>query len=122
MTLPCVLVVDDDWALRSLVEVVLADEGYSVITTDGRGAFAVAARVRPDVILMDLIMPTSAGDEICRQLRAHPATAAIPIVAMSGTGNLAATRLDQFNDQLSKPFPIHRLLEVVSRWARPRPD
>src|SRR5260370_42502923 len=119
-----VMVVDDDEGIRQLLEMVLEEEGYEVVASDDVGAIKVAQASKPDLILLDLRMPTLSGDEVCKQLRAIPATATTPIVAMSGIADLAAkTSTMAVNDWLSKPFQLSTLAEVVAHWAvQPGPD
>ncbi len=119
-----VMVVDDDEGIRQLLEMVLEEEGYEVVASDDVGAIKVAQASKPDLILLDLTMPTLSGDEICKQLRAMPATATTPVVAMSGIADLAAkTSAMAVNGCLSKPFQLSTLAEVVARWAvQPGPE
>jgi CheY-like chemotaxis protein len=74
--------------------------------------------VRPALILLDLQMPRMDGAEVCRRLRAEPATAAIPIVLMSADDRLgSAARALGVDDQLPKPFKLSDLFVAVARWA-----
>jgi CheY-like chemotaxis protein len=76
-----VLAVDDqEWRVRYLTAHLEAD-GHAVIPAyDGRAALALAEAEQPDLILLDVMMPRMDGFEVCRRLRAHPATAHIPVV------------------------------------------
>jgi CheY-like chemotaxis protein len=70
------------------------------------------------VILLDLQMPRMGGEEVCRRLRAEPATAAIPIILMSADDRLgAAARALGVEDRLPKPFKLSDLYVAVARWA-----
>jgi CheY-like chemotaxis protein len=112
-----VLVVDDDPAIVSTLREALEDEGYRVFTSVNGAALSLAHQVQPQVILLDIMMPDMDGLEVSRRLRANPATAAIPIVAMSAAGNLRALA-DQMpiDAQLSKPFNLETLYGIVARW------
>ena len=113
-----ILVVDDDESIREFLLSVLEGEGYDVVATDDRQALQAAHASPPAVVLLDLLMPTLTGYEICRQLRADPATATIPVIAMSANANLDALMAPEiFDDQLPKPFSLHMLADVVARWA-----
>jgi two-component system phosphate regulon response regulator PhoB len=75
-----ILAVDDEADLLELVEYNLREAGYAVTTAkDGAGALAEVRRQRPDLILLDLMLPDLSGTEICKRLRRDPETEGIPI-------------------------------------------
>ena len=79
-----VLIVDDMPDNLSLLHDALDEAGYTVlVATDGPGALARAQQSRPDIVLLDAVMPGMDGFEVARRLKADPATAAIPIVFMT---------------------------------------
>jgi CheY-like chemotaxis protein/two-component sensor histidine kinase len=81
---PTVLVIDDDKAATDLVQVILQNEGYAVLKSfSGREGVEIATRERPDLILLDLIMPDTSGFNVAYQLKQIPATRAIPIVILT---------------------------------------
>ncbi len=81
---PTVLVVDDDRAATDLVQVILENEGYRVLkAVEGKEGVEVAARERPDVILLDLLMPEMSGFAVAHQLKQMPATRGIPIIVLT---------------------------------------
>ena len=81
---PSVLVIDDDRAATDLVQVILENEGYKVLTAhDGADGVGMAVREHPDVVLLDLLMPEMSGFAVAQQLRQIPATRAIPIIVLT---------------------------------------
>lgn len=79
-----ILVVDDSSANRKLLEARLQDEYFEVLgAASGADAISMAQRWSPDVILLDVLMPVMDGFECCRRLKAHPATAHIPVVMIT---------------------------------------
>ena len=81
---PTVLVIDDDRAATDLVQVILQNEGYTVLKAfDGREGVEVAARERPDLVILDLIMPETSGFNVAYQLKQIPATRSIPIIILT---------------------------------------
>jgi CheY-like chemotaxis protein len=116
--LPAILVIDDDPDIVALVGEALVTRGYRVLASTGAAALHLAREARPAAILLDLMMPDPDGYEVCRRLRVDPATAAIPIILMSGDGPLGdvegALAVD---DRLPKPFSLGDLFAAVARWA-----
>jgi CheY-like chemotaxis protein len=115
-----VLVVDDDRVIQQLLEVNLELEGYLVAGTasDGREAIAMAAELKPDLILLDIMMPKMDGLEVCRHLKADPKLSKIPIVLLSARAQDMDIRegLEIGADAyLTKPFDPVELLDVVGR-------
>jgi len=81
---PTVLVIDDDRAATDLVQVILQNEGYTVLKAfDGREGVEVATRERPDLVILDLIMPETSGFNVAYQLKQIPATRSIPIIILT---------------------------------------
>jgi CheY-like chemotaxis protein len=84
MKKPTILVIDDDRAATDLVQLILENEGYAVLKAfHGRDGVEVAARERPDLIILDLIMPETSGFNVAYQLKQIPATRAIPIIVLT---------------------------------------
>jgi DNA-binding response OmpR family regulator len=85
-----VLLADDDRYLRRAAEARLRQQGFTVLTAaDGEEALQVALAERPDLILLDLIMPKVQGFEVLRALKQAEATAAIPVIILSNLGQEA---------------------------------
>lgn len=115
-----ILVVDDKYYIRQLVMTALGLKNYTVFAApDGRDGLEVALRERPDLILLDLLMPGMDGYELTKQLRSRPETASIPIVIMSARSDIEGGSgiLSEVNDVLPKPFDLDLLYAVVERYA-----
>jgi CheY-like chemotaxis protein len=108
-----VLVVDDEPAIRYTVEDALSEVGYQVATAEhGAQALDEVSRARPDVILLDLMMPVMDGWTFLRHIRD------IPVVLMSATYNLkSAQPLEPVKGILTKPFDLDDLLALVASLA-----
>jgi class 3 adenylate cyclase len=111
-----VLVVDDTPANLKLLADLLSVKGYHVLTaTGGREALERVARDKPDLVLLDVMMPDLNGYEVCRAIRAEPATAALPVVMVTAL-DASAERLKGIeagaDDFLSKPV---NQVELVAR-------
>jgi CheY-like chemotaxis protein len=91
-----ILLVDDSKFLRLATERALSRAGYEVSTAiDGDHALEMAREKKPDVILLDMLLPKMAGPEVLRALKSDPATAGIAVVAFTGLSQKNATRLEQ---------------------------
>jgi CheY-like chemotaxis protein len=111
-----ILVVDDDPDIVEVLRCLLHDAGYEVATAHDGAALPLVRERQPRVILLDILMPRMDGVEISRRLRADPATAHIPIIALSATPQwLPALPV---NDRLTKPFRLGHLLAKVRYWVR----
>lgn len=112
-----ILIVDDEPSVADLIEVILREEGYVVaVARDGAQGLMLARDWRPDLILMDVMLPSVDGGTAIRRLKAEPATAGIPIVAMSAGRNLRQLTgdLEDADGALAKPFDIEALLAQVA--------
>jgi signal transduction histidine kinase len=123
MTAPCILVVEDHEPLLHAIRMILERAGYSVLTaTDGQKGLEVLERVRPDLIVADIMMPNMDGYEFYDEVRARPGGLTIPFVFLTAR----TTREDILRgksmgaeDYLTKPFDPEELLVVVrSRLKR----
>jgi len=117
-----ILVVDDQPLNVKLLEAKLTNEYYDVLTaSDGPSAIEIAKTERPDVILLDVMMPGMDGFEVCRKLRAEPATMHIPIVmvtALSDTEDRVVGLSAGADDFLTKPVEDLALLARVRSLLR----
>jgi DNA-binding NarL/FixJ family response regulator len=113
-----VLIVDDVPDNLAVLHDALDESGYTVlVATDGASALARAVQARPDIILLDALMPGMDGFEVARRLKAEPVTAAIPIVFMTGlteTEHVVAAFAAGGTDYVTKPI---RAREVLARIA-----
>ena len=108
-----VLVVDDEPMLREAVADALRDEGYVTLEgSDGREAVELFARERPDLVLMDVMMPVLDGRQALAQIRSAQPRPATPVVMMSAA--VGPDLLDgSIAGYLAKPFDLDRLIQLV---------
>jgi two-component system OmpR family response regulator len=111
-----ILVVDDDACIVELLVDLLRSEGHDARGSAGEAAWHIAVNWRPDLILLDLMMPGLDGFTFNQRLKAEPRTRAIPIIAMSAAYNLRehGARLS-VQGLMAKPFDIGELLDWVDQ-------
>jgi diguanylate cyclase (GGDEF)-like protein len=114
--MPSVLVVDDDPDIARFIEINLRLEGYDVRTAyDAEQALVYIGVELPDLVLLDVMMPKIDGVELCRQLRADPATATMPVIMLTAK-SMSADKVVGLtagaDDYIIKPFDT---LELVAR-------
>ena len=110
-----VLVADDDADILHVIELNFRLEGFEVVTArDGADALAKAVAVRPDLVVLDVLMPGIDGYTICARIRADASLAAVPVLIVTanyGSADLEAARRAGANDFLVKPFHPAMLLD-----------
>jgi CheY-like chemotaxis protein len=117
MTAQPILVVDDDPAILDLIAQLLLEEGYEVLAvSNGQTAVDLARKLRPHLILLDLMMPEMNGWQVSALLKADPQTRAIPILLLSARRDMARTANELgVTAYLEKPFDLDDLLSRVQR-------
>jgi CheY-like chemotaxis protein len=117
-----ILIVEDVEYNRDLLVQLLEDE-YEILTAaDGAAGIEVAARHRPDLILMDLSLPEVDGWEATRRLKASPETAGIPVIALTAhamQGDEERARACGCDDYLTKPIDEDQLFATLARLLGP---
>lgn len=111
-----ILAVDDDSEIVDVIKIILEDEGYEVSTlTTGKNILNVISSIRPDLILLDVMLGGMDGREICKSIKEHAIFKKIPIVMISASHNLQSFLKSPGspNDFLSKPFDIEHLINKV---------
>jgi circadian clock protein KaiC len=112
---PLILIVDDEFGLAELISDILGENGYETsIAINGQLGLAILRERRPDLVLMDLMMPVLSGPEMLKEMKRDPAVADIPVVIMTALPE-AIPRERELAHQavLQKPFTPDRLFEVV---------
>ena len=117
-----VLIVDDEPDVVSLIERTLTSDGFSVVKAyDGIGALDLVATEKPDLVLLDLMMPMMSGYEVCQQIKSNPQTRDIPVVCLSSahTPDARAHSLKAGAVELiTKPFFPQELIAQIRRHLR----
>lgn len=120
-----ILVADDSPSIVKLIQVNLDFEGYETIGAfDGKEALEKVKRHKPNLIILDILMPNLDGWEVIETLKADPETAAIPVIVLTAVGKNEDRRRGLelgVSDYVTKPFNAIRLLEAVEHTLHPSP-
>ena len=118
-----VLVVDDDPALAEMLGIVLRSEGIEpVFCSDGNRALAAFHDSRPDLVLLDLMLPGRDGIDVCRQIRAESGVPIVMLTARSDTVDVVVGLESGADDYIVKPFKPKELVARVRARLRRRED
>lgn len=116
-----ILVVDDEESIRELLVYNLQKAGYDVATADDGPKAVRLAQDKPDLILLDVMLPRMDGFEVCREIKGHPPTASIPIIMLTAKDE----EIDKVlglelgaDDYMAKPFSTRELLARIKAVLR----
>jgi two-component system response regulator MtrA len=120
---PRVLVVDDDSALAEMLGIVLRSDGFDPsFVSDGTGALAAFRDSKPDVVLLDLMLPGMSGLDVCRAIRAESGTPIIMLTAKSDTIDVVLGLESGADDYVVKPFKPKELVARMRARLRHHED
>ena len=113
-----ILVVDDEIYIVHILDFSLGMEGYEVVTAlDGEQALEKARSEKPDLIVLDIMMPKLDGYETCKRLKADPETKDVPIILLSAKGRNVDQKVGfevGADDYITKPFSPRKLVERIN--------
>jgi two-component system, cell cycle response regulator DivK len=116
----CILVVEDQADNRQILRDLLGNAGFDLMEAEnGEDALAAVAKQRPDLILMDIQLPTMDGYEATRRIRANPEMKDVPIIAVTSyalTGDDAKALAAGCNAYMAKPYSPRALLAKVREY------
>jgi len=124
-----VLIAEDTVAIRSILAYLLRSRGFEVIESgDGQDALEKALQLRPDLIVLDVLMPRKQGFEVCSYLKSNEETRHIPVLILtsvtkdSGKDEEHWRQLSNADEFMSKPFKAHDLMARIERLLDPGRD
>ncbi|MDQ1530497.1 MAG: two-component system, OmpR family, response regulator MtrA [Microbacteriaceae bacterium] len=118
-----ILVIDDDTALSEMIGIVLRTEGFEpVFCADGAKALAAFRSAKPDLLLLDLMLPGADGVEVCRAIRAESGVPIIMLTAKSDTSDVVVGLEAGADDYVVKPFDPKELVARIRTRLRPVPS
>jgi DNA-binding response OmpR family regulator len=120
-----IVLIEDDADLYSLIQYNLEKEGFAFAGSQtGKGAIELCRRERPDLVILDIMLPDSDGLEICRAIRSHSELSHIPVIFLtaraSETDRIVGLELGA-NDYIVKPFFVRELIARIKIHFRDQP-
>jgi CheY-like chemotaxis protein len=116
---PLVLVVDDDPDVREALGDALEDEGFRVLLAeDGQEGFDLMLARRPDLVLLDLMMPRMSGWQLVEAVKQNPAVNKIPIFVLTAAPDTGAVQRDY--PVFIKPIRVERMLRTIRGFLQPQ--
>jgi CheY-like chemotaxis protein len=122
-----VLLVDDDPDFVEAVKVIVQSGGYDVrVACDGKEGLEAVAAERPDIIILDVMMPVMDGHKTCASLKGNKETADIPIILLTAVADRVTTSTythrdmleSEAEDYMPKPVEPKELLELIKTWLK----
>jgi DNA-binding response OmpR family regulator len=111
-----ILIVDDDPSILKFVRANLEARGYQVLlAADGKEAILQAEKEKPDLLILDIVMPGMDGFEVCRKIREKSSAPIIMLSAREGEGDKEKCEACGATDYLTKPFVLRELLALVKK-------
>ena len=122
-----VLVVDDDKALAEMLEIVLRNEGYEpAVVIRGDEVLAAFREFKPDLVLLDLMLPGKDGIDVCKEIRAESGVPIVMLTAKSDTVDIVVGLESGADDYVVKPFKpkelVARVRARLRRTDEPKPE
>lgn len=112
-----ILIVEDEESLLKLESILLSSKGYNVTgVMDGKSALEEVRINRPDLVILDIMLPEMDGFEVCRQIKENPETRHIPVVMLTAKKNsqdFARGRQVGCDEYITKPFKSSKVLDVI---------
>jgi two-component system, OmpR family, alkaline phosphatase synthesis response regulator PhoP len=122
-----ILLVDDDPDFVEAVRVIVESGGYDVrVAYDGQEGLEAVAEEKPDLIVLDVMMPVMNGHAACARLKADPSTASIPIILLTAVADRVTTSTythrdmleSEAEDYMPKPVEPAELLTLIKSWLK----
>ena len=119
MTKKRILVVEDEESLLKLESILFTSKGYDVTgARDGRSALEAIERDRPDLVVLDIMLPDLDGFEVCRLIKENPEHGALPVImltAKKSSKDLQRGREAGADAYITKPFKSAKVIEVIEQ-------
>lgn len=122
-----ILLIDDDPDFVEAVKVIVENGGYEVkVAYDGEEGLEAVTAEKPDLIVLDVMMPVMNGHECCAKLKANPDTAKIPVILLTAVADRVTTSTYTHRDMLEsdaedympKPVEPQELLKLIQNWLK----
>lgn len=111
-----ILIIENDQAIRHIVEFILAEQGYQTLSLSEPDDLSGITAFRPDLILLDEFINSQPGHRLCLKLKQHPELSAVPVIILSTAHDIELIAEEcRANDFVRKPFDVEDLVASVLR-------
>jgi DNA-binding response OmpR family regulator len=114
-----ILIVEDEEAIAEGIDMLLKGNGHdTAVAGDGAKGLELARRLKPDLVVLDVMLPNLGGFEVCHLIKSEPATAKIKVVMLTALGRMGDVEkalAQGVDDYLVKPFDPERLLKKINK-------
>lgn len=113
-----ILLVEDDVTTLDLMEFILQDNGYAVIKANRKVTIGEITGIKPDLAIIDFLLPFGFGTELCLEIKNNPLTRNIPVILYSVSNNIQKLALESCAEAyMAKPFNIDDLISLVHKMC-----
>jgi len=121
-----IIIVEDEEEIRELLKLRLEKMGFECfLAEDGLRAVTLVKDKRPDLVVLDLMLPKLSGEEVCKEIRKDPEVGNTPIIMLTGKDSdvdRVVGKVIGANCYMSKPCDVHKLLDVINNLLGKRED
>jgi two-component system, OmpR family, phosphate regulon response regulator PhoB len=113
-----ILIIEDDRDILDIMEYILADEGFKVISATSAAPLSKLSDIRPTMILLDNRLADGLGKDFCREIKLSPDTSHLPVIIVSASRDIESLARESLADgYIAKPFDLNELLDTVNRYC-----
>ena len=117
-TLKKLLIIEDDVDTLELMGYILHEAGYAAIQANRQVSIKVIAAIKPNLAILDYLLPFGSGIEMCLEIKSDPLTAHIPVILYSASNQLKQfAKSSKADAYIAKPFDVDELIKLVGKTA-----
>ena len=113
-----ILIIEDDKDIVDILEFVLAEEGFTVVSASSALTISEVKKIQPAMILLDNRLAVGYGGDFCKLIKQNPETSHLPVIIVSGNADIKNLTTESMADgYIAKPFDLYELLQLVNSYC-----